>query len=158
FTVVGPAFAADEASASEWGGESAESSNAGESNAIVVTARRRVESSQDVPIALSVINAETIERTGNYTLAPIQQLAPSLQVTTTNALKPHITIRGLGASSAIAVDGLAYGVGFYVDGVYYGRPGQSQFDLIDLEQVEVLHGPQGTLFGKNTTAGAINIT
>jgi iron complex outermembrane receptor protein len=68
-----------------------------------------------------------------------------------------MNIRGLGSNST-QNDGLDIGVGTYVDDVYYGRVGASQFDLIDLERVEVLRGPQGTLFGKNTTAGAINIT
>lgn len=144
---------ADTASANE----AAEYADEGE--AIVVTARRREESSQEVPIALSVVSAQTLERTGNFTLNQIQQLVPSLQVSSTNPRNSNVNIRGLGANSSVAAgDGLEYGVGFYVDGVYYGRPGQSQFDLIDLQQIEVLRGPQGTLFGKNTTAGALNIT
>ncbi|RZK04040.1 MAG: TonB-dependent receptor [Novosphingobium sp.] len=125
---------------------------------ILVTARRREEKSQDVPVAISVVDAGTLDRTGNFTINQIQQLVPSLQVTSTNPRNSNINIRGLGANSAIAVDGLEYGVGFYVDGVYFARPGQSQFDLVDLAQVEVLRGPQGTLFGKNTTAGALNVT
>ena len=126
---------------------------------ILVTARRREETAQDVPIALSVVSAQTLERSGNFTLNQIQQLVPTLQVSGSNPRNSNINIRGLGANSAAAAgDGLEYGVGFYVDGVYYGRPGQSQFDLIDLAQIEVLRGPQGTLFGKNTTAGALNIT
>ncbi len=125
---------------------------------IVVTARRREEKVQDVPIAISVITAATLEKTGNYTLNQLTQQVPSLQVITTNPRNSVINIRGLGGNSSVAVDGLEYGVGFYVDGVYYGRPGQSQFDLIDIARIEVLRGPQGTLFGKNTTAGAINIT
>lgn len=125
---------------------------------IVVTARRREESAQDIPVALSVVGSETLERTGNFTLNQIQQLVPSLQVVNTNPRNTNINIRGLGANSSLSVDGLEYGVGYYLDGVYYGRPGQSQFDLVDLQQIEILHGPQGTLFGKNTTAGAINAT
>ena len=125
---------------------------------IVVTARRRKEAAQDVPIALSVVSNEMLERAGDFNINQVQQLVPALQVTATNPRNSVITIRGLGANSSIAVDGLEYGVGFYLDGVYYGRPGQSQFDLMDLQQIEVLRGPQGTLFGKNTTAGAINAT
>lgn len=149
--------AAKEAAAGEAAAaEAADAADAPEP--IVVTARRREEKAQDVPIAISVVNAETLEKTGNYTLSQIQQQVPALQVSGTNPRNSAATIRGLGANSSIAVDGLEYGVGFYVDGVYYSRPGQAQFDLIDLQQVEVLRGPQGTLFGKNTTAGAINIT
>ena len=125
---------------------------------IVVTARHRQESAQKVPIALSVVGADTLAKRGDYTIAQIQQIVPSLRLVATNPRNASINIRGLGANSSIANDGLENGVGVYLDGVYYARPGQSQFDLIDLDRVEVLRGPQGTLFGKNTTAGAINIT
>jgi iron complex outermembrane receptor protein len=129
-----------------------------DSGDIVVTARRRDENAQDVPIALSVVGAEALEATGNFTLGQIQQLVPSLQVFSFNPRNTNINIRGLGSNVALTNDGLENGVGFYIDNVYYGRVGQSQFDLVDLQQIEVLRGPQGTLFGKNTTAGAINIT
>jgi len=125
---------------------------------IVVTARHRDEDAQDVPIALSVVSSETLANTGNFTLGQVQQLVPSLQVFSFNPRNTNVNIRGLGSNVALTNDGLENGVGFYVDNVYYGRPGQSQFDLVDLAQIEVLRGPQGTLFGKNTTAGAINIT
>ncbi|KQZ62584.1 TonB-dependent receptor [Sphingopyxis sp. Root1497] len=125
---------------------------------IIVSARRRDESAQNVPIALSVVGADTLEKTGNYTLTQVQQLVPSLQVFSFNPRNTNINIRGLGSNVALTNDGLENGVGFYIDNVYYGRVGQSQFDLVDLQQIEVLRGPQGTLFGKNTTSGAINIT
>ncbi|MDB5968047.1 MAG: TonB-dependent receptor [Hydrocarboniphaga sp.] len=125
---------------------------------IVVSARRRAETAQSVPIALTAIGEHEIEATGAYTLSQLQQAAPSLQVFSFNPRNTNINIRGLGSNVALTNDGLESGVGVYVDQVYYGRPGISQFDLIDLERVEVLRGPQGTLFGKNTTAGAINIS
>ncbi|MBB5684703.1 TonB-dependent receptor [Sphingobium boeckii] len=125
---------------------------------ITVTARRRDENAQDVPIALSVVSAQTLEATGNFTLSQVQQLVPSLQVFSFNPRNTNVNIRGLGSNVALTNDGLENGVGIYIDNVYYGRVGQSQFDLVDLQQIEVLRGPQGTLFGKNTTAGAINIT
>ena len=125
---------------------------------ILVTARRRSERAQDVPVALSVIGGDLVDRRGDYTLAAIQQVAPSLQVFSFNPRNTNVNIRGLGSNIANSNDGLENGVGFYIDDVYYGRTGQSQFDLVDLERIEVLRGPQGTLFGKNTTAGAINIT
>jgi iron complex outermembrane receptor protein len=146
-----PAYAADAAAADDAVPDTG-------NEPIIVTARRVQEKIQDVPIAISVVSERTLEKTGNYTLGQITQQVPSLQVAGSNPRNTAVTIRGLGANSSIAVDGLEYGVGFYVDGVYYGRPAQSQFDLVDLQQVEVLRGPQGTLFGKNTTAGAINIT
>lgn len=125
---------------------------------ITVTARRREENAQDVPIALSVVDAARLEATGNYTLGQVQQLVPSLQVFSFNPRNTNINIRGLGSNVALTNDGLENGVGVYIDNVYYGRVGQSQFDLVDLQQIEVLRGPQGTLFGKNTTSGAINIS
>jgi len=125
---------------------------------IIVTARRRDEDAQSVPIALSVVDARALAATGNYSLGQIQQLVPSLQVFSFNPRNTNVNIRGLGSNVALTNDGLENGVGIYIDNVYYGRVGQSQFDLVDLAQVEVLRGPQGTLFGKNTTAGAINIT
>ena len=125
--------------------------------AIVVTARHREEKAQDVPVALSVVGGDQFEQRGDYTLAAVQQVAPSLQLFSFNPRNTNINIRGLGSNVALTNDGLENGVGVYIDDVYYGRVGSSQFDLVDLERIEVLRGPQGTLFGKNTTAGAINI-
>jgi len=69
-----------------------------------------------------------------------------------------LNIRGLGSSFGLTNDGIDPGVGFYVDGVYYARPAATAIDFVDVDRIEVLRGPQGTLFGKNTTAGAFNIT
>lgn len=125
---------------------------------IVVTARRRDERAQDVPIALTVVNEELLDRTGAYNVGQVTQLAPSVQLLTSNPRNTAITIRGLGASYGLANDGLEQGVGIYVDQVYYGRPATATLDFVDLDRIEILRGPQGTLFGKNTTAGALNIT
>ncbi|MCG2840270.1 TonB-dependent receptor [Sandaracinobacter sp. RS1-74] len=125
---------------------------------ILVTARRREERAQDVPVAFSVVSAETLSQTGAVNLGQISQLVPALQLFSFNPRNTNVNIRGLGSNVALASDGFEQGVGIFIDGVYYGRIGQSQFDLVDLQQVEVLRGPQGTLYGKNTTAGAINIT
>ncbi|MET0240907.1 MAG: TonB-dependent receptor [Sphingobium sp.] len=125
---------------------------------IVVTARRREERAQDVPIALTVVGQAQLEATGFVSLSQFQQLVPSMQVFSINPRNTNINIRGLGSNVAVSNDGLEYGVGVYVDNVYYARPAQSQFELVDLDRIEVLRGPQGTLFGKNTTAGAINVT
>lgn len=128
---------------------------------VEVTARLRPENSQRVPIGMSVIDGRTLETTNTYTTSQLSQLVPSLNYTSPNPRNTALTIRGLG-SSVVAVaqanDGLEPGVGFYVDQVYHARPATAAFDLLDLERVEVLRGPQGTLFGKNTTAGALNIT
>ena len=133
-------------------------SDAGLEEITVTGSRRREEKIQDVPVALSVVSAGALERRGDFTLNQVQQQVPSLQVLSTNPRNTNINIRGLGSTIALANDGLENGVGFYIDDVYYGRVGLSQFDLVDLEKVEVLRGPQGTLFGKNTTAGVINVT
>jgi iron complex outermembrane receptor protein len=147
-----PALAAEDEPAATF-------ADAGEGPAIVVTAsRRRDENAQDVPIALSVVTADALARKGDYTLLQIQQQVPSLQVFSFNARNTNINIRGLGSNVSLTTDGLENGVGFYIDNVYYGRVGLSQFDLVDLDRIEVLRGPQGTLFGKNTTSGVINIT
>ncbi len=127
---------------------------------IVVTARLRPEDAQSVPISLSVVNSVGLEQTYSNNISQMASLVPSLNYVSPNPRNTAFTIRGLG-SSVVAVsqanDGLEPGVGFYVDQVYHGRPATAAFDFVDLDRVEVLRGPQGTLFGKNTTAGAINI-
>ena len=134
-----------------------EARGTGDDSEIVITARRRDERAQDVPIALTAVSGETLERTGAISITQIAQLTPTLVIRNNNARNTFANIRGLGSNSD-QNDGLEIGVGFYIDDVYYGRIGASQFDFIDLDRVEVLRGPQGTLFGKNTTAGAISIT
>ena len=69
-----------------------------------------------------------------------------------------MTIRGIGAPFGLTNDGIEPGVGLYIDGVFYARPASAALDFLDVERIEVLRGPQGSLFGKNTTAGAINVT
>lgn len=125
---------------------------------VVVTARHRVESAESVPAALSVVGGQFLEKTNTTNIAQLAQFVPSIQFTFFNARNANINIRGLGNNVGLANDGLDPGVGFYVDGVYYSRPATATLDLVDIDRVEVLRGPQGTLFGKNTTAGAINIT
>ncbi|WP_242118551.1 TonB-dependent receptor plug domain-containing protein [Sphingomonas lacusdianchii] len=152
-----PACAADPVpTTAEVDGEAPKDAATGED--IVVTARRRAERSQDVPIAINAFGAAQIEATRTYNLRDLQQLTPSLVVTNTNPRNTSINIRGLGNNVAVYNDGLEPAVGVYVDGVYLARPGQTVFDLADLERIEVLRGPQGTLFGKNTSAGAVVVT
>ena len=125
---------------------------------IIVTARRRQETAQEVPLAISVVKGDSIEATGNFNIVKLQQLAPTLQVYTTNPRNTSVNIRGLGVPFGLTSDGFEQGVGIYVDDVYNSRVAAATFDFLDVNQVEVLRGPQGTLYGKNTTAGAINIT
>ena len=124
---------------------------------VVVTARHRSENLQSVPVSVSALGADLIKRTNTSNISQIAQLVPSLSFTFFNARNANLNIRGLGNNVGLANDGIEPGVGFYVDQVYYNRPATATFDLIDISQVEVLNGPQGTLFGKNSTAGAVTI-
>lgn len=124
---------------------------------VLVTARHRAEDPQKVPVALSVLGGELLAKTNTSNFAQVSQLVPSVQFSFYNSRNANINLRGLGNSIGLANDGLEPGVGFYVDGVYYDRPASATFDLIDIDRIEVARGPQGTLFGKNTTAGAISI-
>lgn len=125
---------------------------------IVVVSRRRKELLQDVPIPISVIGGPQVDQTGAFNVNRIKELIPSVQLYTSNPRNTGINIRGIGSPFGLTNDGLDPGVGFYVDGVYYARPAAATLDFIDVDNIEVLRGPQGTLFGKNTAAGAINIT
>lgn len=124
--------------------------------AVTVTARRREESAQDVPTAMSVLGGNTLEAQRNYRVQDIQQLVPSTTVAYVHPRQSSVAIRGLGNNAAS--DGLEGSVGVYLDNVYLSRPGMAAFDLLDIEQIDVLRGPQGTLFGKNTTAGVLNVS
>jgi iron complex outermembrane receptor protein len=125
---------------------------------IVVTSRRRREVLQDVPIAVSVINGSQVADAGAFNVNRVKEFVPSVQLYSSNPRNTGLSIRGLGATFGLTNDGVDPGVGFYVDGVYYARPAATTLDFVDIERVEVLRGPQGTLFGKNTTSGAFNIT
>ena len=128
---------------------------------VIVTARRRAEDAQRIPGSLQVVGGNLLDQSYTVNTQELSQLVPSLYFSSANPRNTAFTIRGLG-SSVVAVsqsnDGLENGVGFYVDQVYHARPATAAFDFSDIEQIEVLRGPQGTLFGKNTTAGAINIS
>ncbi|HET8697294.1 MAG TPA: TonB-dependent receptor [Gammaproteobacteria bacterium] len=124
---------------------------------VTVTARRRAESAQEVPIPVSVVNRAQIEDTGSFNVNRVKELIPTVQLYSSNPRNTAVNIRGLGTTFGLTNDGIDAGVGFYVDGVFYARPAATTLDFIDVEQLEVLRGPQGTLFGKNTTAGAITV-
>ncbi len=124
---------------------------------IVVTARKRVENVQEVPISITVITAAALERIGATRVKDLQYAVPNLVFTgfDGNAFGP-VSLRGI--STEARVNGFDLALGVYVDGIYMGRSMGVNSDLVGIERVEVLRGPQGTLFGRNTTAGAINIT
>jgi iron complex outermembrane recepter protein len=130
-------------------------SSAAQLDGVVVTARRKKEKIEVVPISMTVLNGDKLADAGLSRPQDIQEQVPNLVVSVPNARLTSYTIRGLGSSSAN--DGMESSVGLYLDGVYLGRQGLSIFDLVDLDRVEVLRGPQGTLFGKNTTAGVFNV-
>jgi iron complex outermembrane receptor protein len=126
--------------------------------ALVVTARRTEEVAQEVPIPVSVVGGALVADAGDFNVNRLKELLPTVQFYTTNPRNSAINIRGIGAPFGLTNDGIEQGVGMYIDGVYYARPAAATLDLLDVERIEVLRGPQGTLFGKNTTAGAINVT
>src|SRR3954468_14381436 len=128
------------------------------SQSIVVTARRVEELAQDVPIPVSVVRGDIVADAGAFNVNRLKELIPTVQFYSTNPRNSAINIRGLGAPFGLTNDGLEPGVGLYIDGVFYARPASATLDFLDVERIEVLRGPQGTLFGKNTSAGAINVT
>jgi iron complex outermembrane recepter protein len=128
------------------------------SQSVVVTARRVEEQAQDVPIPVSVVRGDLVSDAGAFNVNRMKEMIPTVQFYSTNPRNSAINIRGLGAPFGLTNDGLEPGVGLYIDGVFYARPAAATLDFLDVDQVEVLRGPEGTLFGKNTTAGTINVT
>ncbi|MEL7130294.1 MAG: TonB-dependent receptor [Pseudomonadota bacterium] len=126
-------------------------------NEITVTATRREAPIQDVPIAVTALNAVELERQNVLDLRSLDQLSASfnLNSSTTETNGTTLRIRGVGTTGNNI--GLESAVGVFLDGVFLSRPGIALGDLVDLQQLEVLRGPQGTLFGRNTSAGALNI-
>jgi outer membrane receptor protein involved in Fe transport len=124
---------------------------------IIVTAQKREQSLQDVPIVVTSLNQEALNNAGVKDIKDLQILTPGMTVTsTTSEASTTVRIRGVGTVGDNP--GLESSVGVVIDGVYRSRNGVGFGDLGELERIEVLKGPQGTLFGKNTTAGALNIT
>ena len=128
------------------------------SKTIIVTAQRREQSIYDVPVAISAFSPETIERQGITDLVDLGKFVPNLNVTGfsaghTSSANPFI--RGIGLQDHLITT--EPGVGVYVDGIYLGRQVGQNWSLTNIERVEVLRGPQGTLYGRNSIGGAINI-
>lgn len=122
---------------------------------VIVTAQRREQSLQDVPIAITAFNAETLERTAATGIQDIAAKAPGVTLTQFNIGEPQLYIRGVGSSSDSAASDPSIGVS--IDEVSIGRSGASALAFLDIERVEVLRGPQGTLYGRNASGGALNI-
>ncbi|MBW8683755.1 TonB-dependent receptor [Chitinophaga rhizophila] len=125
---------------------------------VVISSRRRIETAQEVPIPISVVSGALVADAGAFNVNRLKEIIPTVQLYSSNPRNTTLNVRGLGSTFGLTNDGIDPGVGFYVDGVYYARPAATTLDFVDIEQIEVLRGPQGTLFGKNTTAGAFNIT
>lgn len=127
-------------------------------NVIIVTATLRAANVQDIPIAVTAVSPVELERQGINDIRTLSSISPSfsLQSSQTETQGTSIRIRGVGTTGNNT--GLESSVGVFIDGVYQSRPGIALGDLLDLERLEILRGPQGTLFGRNTSAGALNIT
>lgn len=123
---------------------------------VIVTAQKRTQDVQDVPIAITTIGSGDIERLNAATLTDIQYSTPNLTLSPDGRSNARMGIRGV--SDYSRNPGYDNRVGVYVDGIYVGRSAAANQATLDLEQIEILRGPQGTLFGKNTVAGAIALT
>ena len=124
-------------------------------NVIIVTATLRASDVQDIPIAVTAVTPEELQRQGINNIQTLSTVAPSfnIQSSQTESQGTSIRIRGIGTTGNNI--GLESAVGVFIDGVYQSRPGIALGELVDVQQVEILRGPQGTLFGRNTTAGAV---
>ncbi len=123
---------------------------------VIVTATKRAESLQDIPVTVTAFSAETIQEAGINNASDLAILTPALNISTNQSpFNSRLTIRGVGTAQTDPA--LEPSVGLFVDGIFFGRSGLGMSDLVDIERIEVLQGPQGTLYGRNTNAGAISI-
>jgi iron complex outermembrane receptor protein len=123
---------------------------------VIVTATKRAAGLQDIPVTVSAFSAATIREAGIQSAEDVAIITPSLNISTNlNPFSTHMSIRGIGTAQNDPA--LEPSVGMFVDGVFLGRTGLGLSDLTDIERIEVLQGPQGTLYGKNTNAGAISV-
>ena len=125
---------------------------------VIVTATRRAESIQDVPIAVTAILPEDLEKQGVVNIQNLASVAPSFASSNAQIASGSVVLRIRGVGTTSNNIGFESAVGIFVDGAYQSRPGVALGEFVDVERVEVLRGPQGTLFGRNTSAGALNIT
>ena len=127
----------------------------GAAGEIIVTARRRTEVLQDVPIAVTAYSAEQLQRQGALDITEVGDTTPNVTLETSRGTNTTLTafIRGVGQQDPVA--GFEQGVGLYLDDVYLNRPQGALLDIYNIERIEVLRGPQGTLYGRNTIGGAI---
>jgi outer membrane receptor protein involved in Fe transport len=138
--------------------QDAQDNDAPERDVIIVTATLRAADVQDIPIAVTAVSPAQLERQNVQDIKSLTSISPSFNVQSsqTESQGTSIRIRGVGTTGNNT--GLESSVGVFIDGVYQSRPGIALGDLLDLERLEILRGPQGTLFGRNTSAGALNLT
>ncbi|MGB5325007.1 MAG: TonB-dependent receptor plug domain-containing protein, partial [Pseudomonadales bacterium] len=124
---------------------------------ILVTATKRLASIQDVPVSIDALGGEILDSRGAIDLRSLGQLSPSVSIFASQSVAntTSVRIRGVGTTGNNA--GFESSVGIFIDGVYQPRPGIAMGEFVDIEQVEILRGPQGTLFGRNTSVGAISV-
>lgn len=121
---------------------------------VLVTAQKRVETMQEVPISVSALSGDKIEKAGVENLEDLTMHLPNIHFTETG-ISTQVRVRGIGSDNS---QGFEQSVGTYIDGIYYGRAQLFRAPMMDLERAELLRGPQSTLFGKNSIAGALNLT
>jgi outer membrane receptor protein involved in Fe transport len=138
--------------------QTAESSDDSGDEPIIVTATLRAMDVQDIPLAVTAVAPEALERQGVNDIKNLASISPSINIQSsqTETQGTSIKIRGVGTTGNNT--GLESSVGVFIDGVYQSRPGVALGDLVDIERLEILRGPQGTLFGRNTSAGALNVS
>jgi len=129
-----------------------------EGNVIIVTATRRAQDVQDIPLAVTAISPQQLENQGVSDIRQISALAPSFTSSQAQLASGSVVLRVRGIGTTSNNIGFESAVGIFIDGAYQSRPGVALGEFVDVERVEVLRGPQGTLFGRNTSAGALNVT
>jgi outer membrane receptor protein involved in Fe transport len=127
-------------------------------NVIIVTATRRAQDVQDIPLAVTAISPQQLEAQRVVNIQQISALAPSFTASQAQLASGSVVLRVRGVGTTSNNIGFESAVGIFIDGAYQARPGVALTEFVDVERVEVLRGPQGTLFGRNTSAGALNIT